>query len=1800
MAILTRGEYDKLRNQNEKTTSKSKIMTKSEYDKLDKTQLFSGNVLKKYNENLAKQNLDEKQKKYDNALKQNLQNIKDLNLDYSLKPFSTGADKTLKTGSTYLPTAENREKIKNNQEIINNSSKVQESRKATTDALNDLRLAQYQYDVSKEENHTPTLWDKTVGVPIRATKDLLSMFSLTDNPSTKLYKDDNGNKSFLPTVNELRQQNVSNSYETKIGKLLSDITYNGTKILGSSVLPGGNVVYWGDMFNDSFINTVNGGYNENDSLLYATLSTASELITSKLMGGLSKLVPGGSSELSKTINKTLSKVMKNDRLRSVLSNALSEGSEEFVQEYVDLLNRNLVLGENNKFDLKTFENALYSGLVGMGTGGISGAVNVDVNTNNEGIINKTDSVQNANVESNNIHLEDVLNIENNLKQINTISDRTNVLEASPKIENYLSKKSQNAKNYFGITNDFSKAGFILENGEMLDFSDGYIQNEHSEIENVVGNIDDYIIFNGVIRIGNKQETALLEVGKMPTNNQLYKIMDFADKIIDKPLTIELKNGKNNITFKYNENINSVKVKNDIKNYYETNTIPKNVEILNNSNENNANKILTLKEQQNALINSWIENGFIEDINDKSIDKWISNYPTIFPNGKILSNIKQNKGNIPINKQYLNKYSSVREIFDNEANNYDGEINVRTDLDDVNNIDLKNIKIDDAKNLAVNIFNKYNNKKVFNNNGNLIEVSKSGIEESVKKIFSNHTQRNMLKEHLKVFSDLGDIIEHANLVNQATELKDRDGINYWNYYFDGLIIDNKTYSLEFDVRSMDSGSNQYRVQRLEEKKKKVDISTGDASNNTRILPAYETSTHVNNDTIKPSKSQIVPLPNTSNMQKNTNNELKGSKILNPIEISKLRPKDANTTPTLPDRTYNKNNDGNSHFFENIRTKTNMLNENQKNVILNEDDVKYYDKITNKVTLEKAFDRLNENGATETNNWFAKDSEKATAIDVAEGWILLKQYADKNNADGMVAVAKKLRDIGTKAGQTVQAFNIMERMSPEGMVKYAQSELSEAYDKMVKNKSREWIEKYRDDFDLKPEEVSFIMKTMQEISKMEDGYEKRVKLAEIQKVMTDKLPPERGAGIKAWMRISMLFNPKTHVRNVMGNAVITPVNYFSDLFSGVVDKAISKKTGIRTIGKTDLKSYLKGFKTGLYQSYNDFKKGINTRNIQGNRFEISQGKSFNDNTKLGKSLNRVDSLLSFMLDAGDRGFYEASFTNSINNQLVLNNTTKVTQEMIDIATQEALSRTWQDNNGYTKFVLQTRSALNKINIKGYGLGDVLIPFAKTPANLTKAIVDYSPAGLVKTIIDGNNLKKSLSNGQYNAQLQHQFIQELGKATAGTMLYILGYALAKAGVVSGESDDDKDTRDFMKNTLGVSSYSIKIGNKSFTYDWAQPISAPLSIMANYVQKQKENASILENAISSLDEGFNIILQQSFFESINNVFSETGEVPEKIIEELLGLPSRAIPTLMKQIVDLTDSTQRQSFEYDQPLNTAVNKVVAKIPGLSYTLTPAIDTMGREIRKYGGKNNIFNVFLNPANVNTENISESAKEIYKIYKSTGDKTIMPRAVAYYINQNNEKIILSTEQRKEYQQISGKIIEDNVKSLKTNSNYKKMSDVEKASVINNIVNYSYNKARKDVLNIDMSNTYNKVNEWVNKGGKVYEYYANKEENDFSLESPSKYSTMTTSNINYYDYLEYQKKVNNIKDQYSGTENANVRKQKVFEYINGLNYNKNQKIILFKMLGGYSIKDYQSSIFSYINNLKISKNEKQEIWKYLYGE
>lgn len=1262
-----------------------------------------------------------------------------------------------------------------------------------------------------------------------------------------------------------------------------------------------------------------------------------------------------------------------------------------------------------------------------------------------------------------------------------------------------------------------------------------------------------------------------------------------------------------------------------------------------------------------ILNNFRENGIdINDENIKVTSKTANEYthpknqlPTTTKSSKmkasteldnllLISNYKYSKpddGRHPFAKDGWDYYETTFKVGDNLFN---GLVNIAKSENKKTLYDITNIKrIDQNRSTSANAFTTSLVNSVANNipqssnnvNSNTssatkysIPINKNNAQELNNSSFSlKEKQLKIIKNNNPVNDDYHTWIRNVEDIKTLEEtINDSDWIDYDEYNPDlsrqdienaidsGKITVYSSYPIKQGIfvspskMETESYSSNGKVYSKEVKINDVawiDPTQGQYAKVYDVLPTkYSQSTKEWNEYLKdnfPSsgtktKMSDIKLP----IREDINNDSKKSSFLNPNEISKLTKEDANTTPILPVRAnINKVNDGDSHFAKNIKDKVNMLNVEQKAEILSKEDVRYYDKVTNKESLEKAFKKINDGGESETFNWLGK-KEGFTDIDVAEGWILLKQYQDRiqNTTDlvtkdnlnkSMVEVAKKMRKIGTTAGQTVQAFNIMERMTPEGMVYYAQSELSEAYDRMVKNKSKEWIDKYREDFDLKLDEVKFIMDTMQEVQNMEDGYDKRVKLAEIQKLMTDKLPPEKGAKIKSWMRISMLFNPKTQVRNVAGNALIMPVNSFGDLFSSYADKLIAKKTGVRTTGTTNIKAMLKGIKKGAYEATNDYKKGINTKDMEGNRFEISDGKSFSEKNLMGRTLNRTESLLNYVMDVGDRVFSEAAFENSLQNQLALNNTTEITQEMIDIAHQEALSRTWNDNNNYTRFVLGVRKGLNKLNVNGYGLGDVLIPFAKTPANLTKAIVDYSPAGLVSAINKGINLKRSLTNGQYTATMQHEFVQSLGKATAGTMLYILGIALAKAGITSGDSDDDKDTANFLKNTLGINSYSIKIGGKSFTYDWAQPLAAPLSITANVVNSQKNDTqALLEGIIGSLDTAGSILLEQSFLQSINDVLNDNDGVVSGIINEVLELPARAVPTFSKQIADLVDGTQRTSFEYGKPIQSAVNSIKAKIPFVSKTLNPAVDTMGREIQKYGGKNNIFNVFLNPANVNTENISKSAEEIYRLYKKTGDQTIMPRVVSYNVKGNGEK--LTSEEKAKYQKISGRIIEDNVQLLLKDNSYKEMNDTEKTEVINKIINYSYNKAREEVLNIEMSNEYNKINSYVDDGGNVADYYLNKKEIDYSYSNPGKYKTITQiTSYNY--YLSYKENIDTIKEKFT---NSSQRKVAVIKYVNSLDLTIPQKAMLIKM-NYSSYNDYNNKIINYINKQSISLEDKKEI-------
>ena len=762
--------------------------------------------------------------------------------------------------------------------------------------------------------------------------------------------------------------------------------------------------------------------------------------------------------------------------------------------------------------------------------------------------------------------------------------------------------------------------------------------------------------------------------------------------------------------------------------------------------------------------------------------------------------------------------------------------------------------------------------------------------------------------------------------------------------------------------------------------------------------------------------------------------------------------------LPTGSYKQNADKNTQyrrkFWDNVES-SKIVSQEVKDQV----NMTNYERKHNEETLEKMKDRLDADPVKLTQEWWAKDIKKATDQDIALGAILLERYQAEGRLEEAVDVVEKLADIGTEAGRTVQMYSIFQRLTPEGMMIYQQRKLNSALETLTQKQTGKWVEQNKDKFKLTEDDATFITAKVQEAQNAPTERQKQIALAEIEKRINDKLPPEAGQSIKAFRRIAMLFNPKTQVRNVVGNTTVMPLNYVTDLVSTAIDKAIARKTGVRTTTLPSLKTIASGAKKGWNETWDDYRKGIRTTPT-GTKYEIQNNvKNFNENTNskvinaVNRKLNNLDKLLSSVMEAGDRPFYEAAYQNSLQGQMKANGVTTPTQDMIDIASNVALSQTWQDNNNYTKAVLGIRNAMNALNIKGFGFGDLVIPFAKTPANLTKAMVEYSPAGLIPALINYNDMSKAISRGDMTAMQQKKFVTSVGKTIAGTLLYVIAGALVQSGAVTGSADEDKDVANFEKNVLGIQPYSIKIGDKTFTYNWANPIATPFAVMADTYKMNKENAKLNEILLNTLKVGINQLAENSFLQGVQELLTSTyGEesIMDNFVGAIMDLPTQFTPTLLGQIATYTDPTKRQTFENGDTLGTTINEVKNKIPGAKNTLAPQVNTFGEEIQNYGGDNSAFNVFLNPGNISSANATDTQKELYALYEVTKDNTIFPRQAPYSVSGGGEKIALSSKDRAEYQKTSGQYVTEQLGALFDSKFYKSLEDSKKVDVVAKIV------------------------------------------------------------------------------------------------------------------------------------------------------
>lgn len=734
------------------------------------------------------------------------------------------------------------------------------------------------------------------------------------------------------------------------------------------------------------------------------------------------------------------------------------------------------------------------------------------------------------------------------------------------------------------------------------------------------------------------------------------------------------------------------------------------------------------------------------------------------------------------------------------------------------------------------------------------------------------------------------------------------------------------------------------------------------------------------------------------------------------------------------------------------------------------IREYKPTTHKELLENAKQRIIKEGYTAIEEFITKPY--LNAEDVAMATILAAYARDTNDVAAQTIIATKLTYL-TDIAQTLEASKMLKLIDPKVYTESLQRQIDRMKKDLLESRDpaiRAWVSEQTniDGLDLTDADRRWIEEMKLKADKMDpNSDEYRLQYALIYKYIADRIPKTLGTKILTWRRFAMLGNLKTGGRNVLGNVPMVPINAIVDFVGSKADKFLAKKfdTGIRTLGSAGLLTG-RGFKyavKGANQSIQEYRLGVNT-NSMGFDYTQQRGDVFNNKTHFGRTMNKLVDVVDFGMDFGDRPFEEYYKGIDLENLMKLNGVDTPTQAMIDMATASAEKRTWKNNGKAVQMVSGIRNALNKVNVYGVGLGDIIMPFVTTPANLAVAVYEYSPLVGIEIIKSYHALTTAIANNKGVMEAQRAFAENIGKLSASMILYTLAYALAKAGITSGDEDEDADVRELMK-AQGFQPFSIQIGDKSYTYDWSQPLSTPFAVMSELQRTTKltgEKQGLFEAVVKGLSIGGSRLYEQSFLYTVKNLFNADDPI-NGILDVMSTVPASFIPTLSKQLADTIDPNVKVTFDKNSKLATMWNKTAVKIPGLKSTLPTKKNVLGQDTKLYGGSNNLFNVMINPSNVSTNVSGEYGMEIMDVYAATGDKTIMPQvAVKYYdadINGDGvkERVTFSTREQGVLQAMMGETYLKVLEDMMTSDVYNDATYEQKATALKSLAAYSKTKA-----------------------------------------------------------------------------------------------------------------------------------------------
>jgi len=586
-----------------------------------------------------------------------------------------------------------------------------------------------------------------------------------------------------------------------------------------------------------------------------------------------------------------------------------------------------------------------------------------------------------------------------------------------------------------------------------------------------------------------------------------------------------------------------------------------------------------------------------------------------------------------------------------------------------------------------------------------------------------------------------------------------------------------------------------------------------------------------------------------------------------------------------------------------------------------------------------------------------------------------------------------------------------------------------------------------------------------------------LADIYRDVGRQMPATFMDKWNAWRYLAMLGNPRTHVRNVVGNLGFAPVVATKNMTAGAIESVVSFVSGgklERNKGRVNPKL--------LQAAWADYDNVAD---------EISAGGKYSDAANKNKSIEEGRTIFKFKplekarkknsewLETEDIWFARPHYAFALAQYCKAHGVTvdqlkrgKALGNARAYAIKEAQKATYKDTNAFSDAVAKVGrySGDNKWLRRGSTLIEGVLPFRKTPANILARGVEYSPIGLLKSLTaDLHKVSKGDMTGA-------EAIDNIAAGMTGTMLLGFGLWAAAQGLIRGSGGDDEEEKKF-DELQGRQSYALELPNgKSITLDWLAPEALPMFIGVNLyeIAKEKKSAVNLADMLKAVTSVGEPLLEMSCLQSLNDLLDSNnfnGDLPA-----ILKMPAsaatsyltQAFPTILGQAerstqdVRMTTYTEKDSF-LTSDMQYTLGKISAKTPGWDFKQIPYIDAWGRTESTGSKAANAANNFLNPAYTSQIETSKMEEELQRLYDATGEKGVLPDRAPKYFTVDKERKDLTGEEYVEYATERGQRSYDMLTELTGLPEYKDMTDEEKAEAVDMVFEYADAVAKTDVSN-----------------------------------------------------------------------------------------------------------------------------------------